>query len=535
MKPHDLILVSTLTPPKDAGEPAVYAPLRLSVHGIPAVIPFLQALAAGTPLQEIASRLQAAASSYRSPVLTAFYLSDFLRRHGKTTKVIPCYATDKETLREALLDGAHVVGISSTWIADDAGVEQLREAASYVRSIDPEIPIVVGGVGVQKALRAKTLEETSPDGRLGAQSAVPPFFSDPSVDAPISAFVLGSSGEDTLLHIIEAARSRRPLGDIPNLSLVTAGGYRRTPESEEPCHLDDNPIDWSLYPPQPETPVRMGTGCPHHCRFCDFTGLYPTRQRSLESVIQELKTLAPLPDGSRRVVFTDDNLGASRAHLMALAKRLIGERVQISWRAFLRADVVDADLAAALKESGCRECLLGIESGHPDILKNMKKQLDPDRALMAIRRLDDVGIGTLNTFIVGFPGETAATLETTAQFLSAIPHGDTANAVHRYYLFRFQVAPLAGISTRSLRDRFGLSGMWQEWSHKTMNSEEAALAVRDLFLSVRGPSHAYWELIPEDWSAAKARRVLEARDQVQKTALGGATPDIKGLLALTLS
>ena len=55
-----------------------------------------------------------------------------------------------------------------------------------------------------------------------------------------------------------------------------------------------------------------------------------------------------------------------------------------------------------------------------------------------------------------------------------------------------------------------------------MNSEEAREAVRSLFLKVRGPSHMYLEMLPPEWPRPAVRRVLEARDALQKDRLAGA-------------
>jgi radical SAM superfamily enzyme YgiQ (UPF0313 family) len=242
----------------------------------------------------------------------------------------------------------------------------------------------------------------------------------------------------------------------------------------------------------------------------------------------ELRAL-PAP---RRVFFTDDNVATTRRRLVELTRRLIADRLDLRWRAFLRADTVDAETAALLRDSGCCECMLGIESADPQVLANMSKRLDPDRARDAVDRLDAEGIRTLCTFVVGFPGECAASIERTAAFLSALPSGDRAKAFHRYYLFRFQVFPLSPVASPEQRARFGLVGVGENWSHATMDADEARGAIRQLFLKVRGPSHMYLETVPTEWSMAATRRVLEARDDVQKQRLHGSADDsMSALLA----
>ena len=149
----------------------------------------------------------------------------------------------------------------------------------------------------------------------------------------------------------------------------------------------------------------------------------------------------------------------------------------------------------------------------------MKKRLDPDTALRAVELLDKNGINTQCTFVVGFPGECAESIERTAALISAFPSGKGAGAIHRYYLFPFQVFPLSPVVDPRQREDFGLKGMGQRWSHKTMDSEEAGVATRELFMKVQGASHMYLEFIPPDWSIGATREVMARRDSLQKSIL----------------
>ena len=162
----------------------------------------------------------------------------------------------------------------------------------------------------------------------------------------------------------------------------------------------------------------------------------------------------------------------------------------------------------------------------------MGKKLAPERALQAVQRLDAHGIGTQCTFVVGFPGECAASLERTAQFISAMPSGESARGIHRYYMFRFELVPLCPAATPERRAEFGLTGIGEAWAHNTMNADEAREAMRTIFLAAEGPSHTYVERAPQEWTVAAARRVMELRDRLQKQRLrAGGEVDLRPLLA----
>jgi p-methyltransferase len=230
------------------------------------------------------------------------------------------------------------------------------------------------------------------------------------------------------------------------------------------------------------------------------------------------------------------NIAYTKKHLVDFAKAIIAEQLNLSWRTFLRADTIDMETASLLKDSGCKEVLLGIESGDPQILINMNKGTDPEKALKAIQSLDSVGIRTQNTFVVGFPGECSRSIENTASFISSLPSGDSARVFHRYYLFKFMVSPLSPIACPELRKQFSLKGVAGNWSHNTLNSKEVINAMRELFLKVKGPSHLYMETFPDDWDNTNIRRVIELRDVVQKEKLQShAADNLEKLIAAVQS
>jgi len=364
-------------------------------------------------------------------------------------------------------------------------------------------------------------------GLTAAELAQEYLLIDAGQDLAVDAIVTAEGGEETLAAVALRIRDGRDFRDLPNLALPRPEGYEFTRQEPEPSDLEHGLVDWSRYVDRLgafDAPVRTATGCPHDCGFCDFSGLHRPKPRSLESLIAELRSFPP-SSSPRKVFFADDNLALTGKRLTDFTRALIREGLKLSWRTFIRADAIDAEAAALMRESGCRECSVGIESGDPTVLENMNKRLDPERALKAVELLDANGISTQCTFVVGYPGENSASIERTAALISAFPSGVRARALQRYYLFRFQVLPLSPVASPEQRAEFGLTGTGEQWSHRTMNSDEAMEAVRQLFLRVEGPSHAYMELIPAEWPIEATRRVMEGRDAVQKNRLRGLADD----------
>ena len=527
----DILFITQIQRPRDAGAPDVYRPLRFELQGQPASLPALRLLARGVDpaaAQQELVRQQVAAGI--PPVLTPFYLEDFMARRGIALTSVPCLETGWEDVRAALAQGVGIIALSTTWLPGSLGAETVRAAAVRLRALAPGVLLVAGGVAVRKGLRARELLAAGQlPGVTQEQLARDYLLIDARQDSAFDALAVGEGSEAALADLALRVREGREYRDVPNLVFPSADGYASSPTVADQSDVDGETVDWRRHRDRIrffEAPVRTGVGCPFRCEFCDFSGLYRQRSRSEASLVAELRTLAAALPAPRRVFFTDDNIALSRQRLIRFAQALRAADLGLAWRAFCRADAIDDEVAGLLRESGCVECLLGLESGDPEILRNMNKRLDLDRAREAIARLDREGIRTQCTFVVGFPGECARSVERTAQFISALPSGAAARAFHRYYLFRFELAPLCPASSPESRARFGLTGLGEQWAHRTMNVDEAREAVREIFLRVQGPTHMYLEPIPTEWPAAATRRVLEFREALQKDRVQGrARPD----------
>jgi p-methyltransferase len=533
----DILFVTQLLLPRDTGDLTAYKPLRLELRGQTATFPTLRALASPNPEGAFQQMAQLRQKMGIPPVLTGIYLQDCLSHHGLSLVEIPCLEAGLETVKAAVARGVRLIALSTTWLPGSRGATYVRQAVQQLRLLAPGIPIVVGGVGVRKGLRARTLLQQNKIGGISEAELAEHFlFIDAAQDAGIDAMITSEGGENTLAAIARCLRDGKDFRGLPNLAFPAASGYRFTETAPETSDIDGGIVDWSKQTQRLaffEAPVRTAMGCPFRCEFCDFMGLYEPRLRSVESLIAELRTLAGALPAPRRVFFTDDNLAVTRNRLVQFTSALCKEKLGLTWRAFVRADAIDEQAAALMAESGCRECLLGIESGDPTVLANMRKMLDPEKARRAVELLDSHGIGTQCTFVVGFPGECSASIERTAALISSFPSGERARAIHRYYMFRFEVVPLCPAASPERRLEFGLSGVGENWAHKTMNSDEARDAMRRIFEKVSGATHMYLEHVPLDWPTAVARQIMEARDAVQKNLLKGLPGDDgAGLLAM---
>lgn len=72
-------------------------------------------------------------------------------------------------------------------------------------------------------------------------------------------------------------------------------------------------------------------------------------------------------------------------------------------------------LKDVLAANGCREVVLGIESGSSRLLGYMGKRITPEMTIDVVRRLTQRGISVKGYFILGFPTETRDELAATVR------------------------------------------------------------------------------------------------------------------------
>lgn len=191
-----------------------------------------------------------------------------------------------------------------------------------------------------------------------------------------------------------------------------------------PCNLDFIPLDRNLFRHRGicnhygriEQCIIASRGCIYNCAFCGGS-IYANpditpRIRSVGSLSAEIKDiLTYVPEtGSIRVL--DDLFLRNRVSILN-AVHLFKSFPQLHWRcmAHIMSFVGNLDLLKALKDSGCDEVFVGIESGNPDVRKFINKQGSVENVVEVVTSLLNSGIDVKGYFICGFPEETIQQLQ----------------------------------------------------------------------------------------------------------------------------
>ena len=178
--------------------------------------------------------------------------------------------------------------------------------------------------------------------------------------------------------------------------------------------------------------ISFSRGCPFNCSFCANPLLrkisgdnkHYCRVRTPEIAISELLYLI-MKFPQIKCINLDDDLLMMRKEWMLTFCKLYKEHIfeprHIEFILNCRVDTLDDDIAKILKESGCRELKIGVESGDPTIRNGiLKKRVTDEQIINAFDLTHKYNLNTTAYLIMGIPGETAETMEKTFTFLRII-------------------------------------------------------------------------------------------------------------------
>ncbi|RYZ45524.1 MAG: PhpK family radical SAM P-methyltransferase [Myxococcaceae bacterium] len=399
------------------------------------------------------------------PSLAAVYLTSFLRRRGLQSRYINLFQYEKEPLAELLAANPRAIALTTTlYVLNEPVIEMVK----FIRQHNPDVRIIVGGPLIANHFRRYQGHELAT------------VLDDLGADL----YVVEGQGELTLARILETLRDGGDLSQVPNLAYadakgpVRAGRYRINPREEENNPLDENLIDWNGLSDAtlgPTLQTRTARSCAYSCSFC----AYPMRAgsltlASLDAVGRELDAMAA--QGARNVVFIDDTFNVPLKRFKELCRLMIERQYGFNWFSYFRCSNADEESVELAARSGCRGVFLGIESGSPTILTNMNKAASVEKYTNGMRWLKSHGILTFASFIVGFPGETDATVQETLDFIQT-----TRPDYYRAQLWYCE----PGTPIEGKREQYGITGQGFSWRHATMESLEAMDHIDRMFLTVQ--------------------------------------------------
>lgn len=337
------------------------------------------------------------------------YLAAATRKAGFETGIIDSPFLGKkikEVTQEIIAKSPEYVGITAT----TCSVFNAGMLAKGIKEHNPDIVTILGGVHIS-ALPEKTMK----------------VFKD------IDFGVIGE-GEETIVRLLHACEKRDDVRSIRGIIARDKEEFIISLPSDPINDLDSLPMpawelldDFSYYSPNlpslyrfPAAGLVTSRGCSRRCVFCDKS-VFDSRVRSHSPkyIIDMIKHLYNNYH-VREIIFKDPDFAFSKNRVIKLCRMLRAENLNITWTCMIRADSVDKDILLEMKDAGCWQVGIGIESGSQKILDFLKKDIQLERIETCVNLLNKTGLNIMAYFMLGAPFESEDTINETRRFIKKL-------------------------------------------------------------------------------------------------------------------
>ncbi len=234
-------------------------------------------------------------------------------------------------------------------------------------------------------------------------------------------FVLIGEAEQALLQVVRAIRDGRDASSIPGVAWLRRSNSADVLEKQPPAATSP----FAGFPPPARDLIDMkpyrdawlaahGTfslnliasrGCPFRCNWCAkpiFGDSF--HARPADEVAEEIRDLRERY-GADHLWFADDIFALNRHWTQQFAREVRKRNCRVPFKIQARADLLTADTVRALRDAGCAEVWMGVESGSQKILDAMDKGLLVEEVVSAREELQREGIRACYFLQFGYPGE----------------------------------------------------------------------------------------------------------------------------------
>ncbi|HLD10998.1 MAG TPA: radical SAM protein [Candidatus Nanoarchaeia archaeon] len=265
----------------------------------------------------------------------------------------------------------------------------------------------------------------------------PGTFQNPSYLENGCDIVCYGEGELTIQEILEYSEGKRNLEEVKGI-YYKKNEVVKNPPQDLILELDSLPMpdrskikmndyhDYFIFTMRkPYTTMITSRGCPYRCTYCVSHKIWGSklRIRSVDNVLTEVDEVVK-KYGVKYIAFQDDVFGLNEEWLKEFCNKLIERDYDLHWMCILHPFSLKSNRKegfAMLKKAGCDVLTFGLQSAHPEILSNIRRDKNEAKELQeTIKFTNKLGLITAVTFIFGLPGDTKETIKYTMNYATKL-------------------------------------------------------------------------------------------------------------------
>ena len=332
------------------------------------------------------------------------YLAAVLDKKGYDVNVIDCQAlhlTLSDVEKELGKRKPDIVGLTSTTLTYKSALNIIKVA----KDVLPNCLTIIGGSHAT-------------------------FWDEEALnECPQLDIIVRGEGETTLLEIVKKVENGKSFHDVVGTTCRKGDDIIKNPDRPHIEDLESLPYPaFHLWPIEHFKkygkiifPVMTSRGCTFWCDFCSAVRMFGRkyRMRSPQKVVDELEFLYK-KYGEDQYTFYDDAFTVDQSRTEEICNEILKRGLKIKWDCETRVDMVTKDLLQKMKDAGCIAVWFGVEAGSEQVIKAMGKGISLTQTFNAFKWANEVGLMTVASMILGFPGETRETAMESINLLKRI-------------------------------------------------------------------------------------------------------------------
>ncbi len=161
-------------------------------------------------------------------------------------------------------------------------------------------------------------------------------------------------------------------------------------------------------------------GCSFRCIYCPYPHIEGKKHRLTDPAAVARTAVELQEAGAKYLFITDSAFNSDVAHSLAVAKAFKGAGLSIPWGGFFAPLKIPTDYFSIMADAGLKHVEFGTESMSSSMLAAYRKPFGIEEVVSAHEQARSAGLHVAHYFLLGGPGESAATVSETLDHIERL-------------------------------------------------------------------------------------------------------------------